>query len=273
MARLMRKRHLRHGRYSRLRRSKDFIAFLNAEQADLDGTGTGVTITLSGGVAATVTLTLAANPTDADTMTIGGKTYRFKNTTAQANDIKIGASAAATILNIVAAVAASGTGDGTDYHTGTTANANVSAADGTGDTVVFSALVAGVAGNDLTAAETFTNAGNVFGSDYLSGGVDRYIFNKSTHGYVAGDGPFVITAATTIPGGYTAGELLWVKEALDAGTFTMTTKKGGTVAKTFTTSGTGTLTLTKDDSAESIHEILKGTKARVLTAATDVDNL
>ncbi len=273
MARIMRKRHLRHGRYSRVRRSKDFEAFLAQEQATLSGTGAGKTVTLSGGVAATVTLTLAANPTDGDTMTIGGKTYRFKNTTAQANDIKIGANAAATILNIVAAVAASGTGDGSDYHTGTTANANVTAADGTGDTVVFSASAQGVAGNLLTAAETFTNAGNVFSGEYLSGGVDRYIMNNTAHGYVAGQGPFVLTAGTTIPGGYTAGELLWVKEVLSANTFTVGTDKDARSAKGFTTAGVGTLTFTKASSLKAVHEILKGKKAVVVAAATDVDNL
>lgn len=272
MARVIRRRHLRHGKFSRVRRGRDFETWLAQEQTDLSGTGTGVTITLSGGVSASTVLTLVANPTDGDTLTLGAKTYRFKTTIAQVNDVLRGADAAATIVSLVRAITA-GAGAGTDYFTGTTANASVTAADGTGDTVDITAIQAGVAGNLIAVSETFTNAGNVLSGEYLTGGIDRYILNKATHGFVAGDGPFVITAGTTIPGGYTAGELLWVKASLGSDTFTMTTKRGGTVAKTFTTAGTGTLTLTKASTQRTVHELLKKRKPATISAETDIDNL
>jgi hypothetical protein len=61
------------------------------------------------------------NPTDNDTIVIGLKTYRFKNTLAAANDVKIGASTTATMLSLSKAINLNGT-VGTDYYTGTTIN-------------------------------------------------------------------------------------------------------------------------------------------------------
>jgi hypothetical protein len=73
----------------------------------------------------TARLALGANPTDGDTMTIKGVTFRFKDTIAANGDIKIGNAAADTADNIVAALNALTTGgahfdafvDGTDYLT------------------------------------------------------------------------------------------------------------------------------------------------------------
>lgn len=117
-------------------------------------TSAGVVTGLVAGVKASVTLTGTANPADAETVAIGGKTYRFKNTTAQANDVKIGAALTDTLDNLKAAVNASGTGDGTDYHTGTTANANVDAGTKTATTLLFTAEAVGTAGNSVTSTET-----------------------------------------------------------------------------------------------------------------------
>ena len=61
------------------------------------------------------------NPADADTIQIGLRTYRFKNTLAQAYDVKIGANTNATMLSLSKAINLNGT-VGTDYYTGTTIN-------------------------------------------------------------------------------------------------------------------------------------------------------
>lgn len=58
----------------------------------------------------TCRLALGANPTDGDTMTIKGVTFRFKNTLAANGDIKIGADANATATNVAAALNALTTG-------------------------------------------------------------------------------------------------------------------------------------------------------------------
>lgn len=272
MARMIRRRHLRHGKFSRVRRGDDFLAWLTAEQTDLAGTGAGATVTLGGGTAATGTITLGANPTDGDTVTIGAKTYRFKNTTAQANDVKIGASATATGVNLDKAIQADGTGDGTDYHTGTTANASVTATNATG-VVTLTAIESGTAGNSIALSATFTSGSNLVSGSTLSGGTALDTFSKSTHGFVAGDGPFILTAGTTVPGGYTAGELLWIYSAPTTGTFKVTGKRGGREVKSFTYDGVGTLTLTKASTLRTIFELLKRRKPAAISAATDIDSI
>jgi len=59
--------------------------------------------------------TPANNPSDADTVTVSGVEFEFKNTAATAGQVKIGGSTALTLDNLVAAINGSGTGDGTDY--------------------------------------------------------------------------------------------------------------------------------------------------------------
>lgn len=58
----------------------------------------------------TCRLALGANPTDGDTFTLKGVTFRFKDTLAANGDIKIGNDAAATADNVVAALNALTTG-------------------------------------------------------------------------------------------------------------------------------------------------------------------
>ena len=70
----------------------------------------------------TGTWTPADNPSDADTLTINGVTITFKTTAATAGQVKIGASTADTLDNLVACLNNSGTGDGTDYVTLSAAN-------------------------------------------------------------------------------------------------------------------------------------------------------
>lgn len=60
------------------------------------------------------TLTLGANPTEDDTVTIAGVTFRFKASPTAAGDIDIGGTASDTADNLVAAIEG-GSGAGTDY--------------------------------------------------------------------------------------------------------------------------------------------------------------
>lgn len=142
-------------------------------------TTAGVVTGLLAGRKASVILTGTANPADTETVVIGGKTYRFKNTTAQANDVKIGAALTNTLDNLKAAVNASGTGDGTDYHTGTTANANVDASTKTATTLLFTAEAVGTAGNAVTSTETSTVLS--FSAATLSGGLAETATITSTY--------------------------------------------------------------------------------------------
>jgi hypothetical protein len=117
---------------------------------------------------ATGTLTsTGTNPADADTVTLDAQAYRFKNTTAQAYDVKIGASAAITLDNLKAAVNATGT-PGTEYHAGTNIHPTVSATTNTNTTQVFEAKTAGTGGNALASTDSGSQLS--FGAATLTGG-------------------------------------------------------------------------------------------------------
>lgn len=122
------------------------------------------------GTAATGVLTSdATNVTDGDTVTIDSTVYRFKNTLAAAYDVKIGASAAATILNLDAAMDASGT-PGTEYETGTLAHPSVLVSGTTATTISFIYARTGVAGNAVATTEASTHLS--WGAATLEGGED-----------------------------------------------------------------------------------------------------
>lgn len=82
------------------------------------------------GIAAIGDVRADVNPTDGDTLTVGltGNTlvYRFKNTLAAANDVKIGTTVQDTAANLNAAINL-GAGSGTAYHGGTPLNPFLSA--------------------------------------------------------------------------------------------------------------------------------------------------
>lgn len=157
-----------------------------AARMHAEGTVTIVDYTLAAPIAATQTLTMtgaitagvhavgtitsdATAPDDGDTVTIGAKTYTFKTTlTGAANEVLIGASAAAALDNLKSAVNASA-GAGTTYGTGTTANASVVATTNTDTTQLFVNRTVGTAGNSVATTETSAHLS--FGGATLAGGV------------------------------------------------------------------------------------------------------
>ena len=124
-------------------------------------------------VAATNTLVTTDLMKENDTVTIGAKTYRFRDAgnVINPNDVLIEATAAATLANLKAAVnleVAVG-----KYEATTTINATVSAGAVTaGGTMTFTAKTAGVAGNTLDTTATGVALGWSGGTD-LSGGADQ----------------------------------------------------------------------------------------------------
>src|SRR6056297_2735497 len=95
-------------------------------------------------------ISLESQPNTNDTITIGSQTYTFTNSVSSANEILIGAAEANTLQNIVYAVNASGGTEGTEWGTGTTANADVTAAlSDSGVEVVVTAKTSGVDGNEI----------------------------------------------------------------------------------------------------------------------------
>lgn len=121
-------------------------------------------------VAATGVLTLTQNAAEDNTVTIGNRTYRFKATPAQIDDVDIGGTASDSIDNLIAAIT-NGAGEGTAYFTGTTAHTQVTAADGAGNTMDVTAITAGAAGNSIATSDTLAGS-SAFGATELEGGAD-----------------------------------------------------------------------------------------------------
>jgi hypothetical protein len=114
-------------------------------------------------VASQGTLTMDTQPTDGDTMTIGGVTYTWLDTFVDAADnIFTGADLAAAKVNALAAIMATGGTPGTTHYTSQVKNPDVFAIAFAGDDMVITAEVPGTAGDTIATTETFTPVGNVF---------------------------------------------------------------------------------------------------------------
>lgn len=114
-------------------------------------------------VAATGTLTFTDAASDGETVTIGKNIYEFDTGDGVAEgNIAVDISGGATAPTVVTALV-----------TAMTENADVTAVDGTGDTVVITAKIKGTAANTIATTTTCVNAS--FGNATLSGGVDGTI--------------------------------------------------------------------------------------------------
>jgi len=124
--------------------------------------------------AATATLTSDATiPTNNDTVTIGAVTYTFKTALSGggtvANEVLLGANAAAALTNLKAAINLTA-GAGTTYGSGTVIHPTVVAGTLTATTLLLTAITAGTGGNSLVSTETSTHLS--FAGGTFSGGVN-----------------------------------------------------------------------------------------------------
>lgn len=152
-------------------------------------TGTITTSTLTPATFPESTLTSdATNNTEDETVTIGTTVYRWRDTLAQAYDVKLGASAAASLDNLKAAINASGT-PGTEYFAGTLAHPNVIATTNTDTTQKVISTTIGTADNALATTET--GAHTSWADTTLGGGT-----GTSVTGVATADATFVIDGVT-----------------------------------------------------------------------------
>jgi hypothetical protein len=274
------RRHLRHGRFERLRHSEGFAAYLARQDARLTSSATGKAVTADyvALVYASGLLTVGGQPTDTQTVTIGARVYTFQDTlTNVAGNVKIGASATATRDNLVAAITA-GAGSGTAYAAATTVHPTVTAV-AAGANITVTALTGGTEGNAIATTDTASNYG--FGAVTLEGGVDEVItpsFSATTHGITTGEGPYLFTTSGTLPEPFAsdgAGSLYWVINE-SASKLQLARSREAAIngeAIDLTGGGTGTHTLTKAMTSQGIFEMLKVNSTDRLNAATDVDAL
>lgn len=111
--------------------------------------------TTTNGAVATGSLAFTANPANNDTVTIGSVVYRFVNTLAQANDIKIGAAATNTAQSLADAINGEGE-QGVDYAAGTDIFLDNVEASLSGTTLTLTAKEMGVVGNSIALASSNT---------------------------------------------------------------------------------------------------------------------
>lgn len=135
----------------------------------------------------------ATNVSDGETCTIGSIVYRFKTSIAQAYDILIGASAAATLDNLKDAINGSGT-VGTTYYAGTYPHPKVVATTNTNTTQVVVARAIGTDGAAIGTTEanaiatTETSAHLSWGAATLAGGVAGARLLNNTITFASGPG-------------------------------------------------------------------------------------
>lgn len=123
----------------------------------------------AGGTKASQTLTLTENAANTNTVTIGAIVYTLQTTlTNVAYNVKIGADASATIDNLIAAITG-GAGAGTLYAAATTAHPLVTAAAGSGDTMVATARYTGTAANSYATTDTLAGSSAWGNTTLLSG--------------------------------------------------------------------------------------------------------
>lgn len=119
---------------------------------------------------ARATLALAAVPTANDTVTIGAQVYTFVASPSSAGDVLIGDTVADTISNLVAAILATPSLEGSSFGTGTVANVGASAWSFFDDQVLVYAKATGTAGNAVATTSSLTAAASGFNFATLVGG-------------------------------------------------------------------------------------------------------
>lgn len=124
---------------------------------------------------ATGVLTGTANLANADTVTIGGRTYTLQTVLTNVNgNVKIAATLALTLINLFNAINGEGGGvPGVDYATATEPHAQVDASAYTATTLTVRAKVGGTAGNAIATTDVGINAS--WGAATLAGGTNSAI--------------------------------------------------------------------------------------------------
>lgn len=154
---------------------------------------------------ATATLTSdTVIPTANDTVTVGAVTYTYKaSVTTTANEVALGASAAAALQNLKHAINLTGT-PGTHYGSATVIHPTVEASTLTATTLLLVAKTGGTGGNSLASTEASTHlsfGGSTFSGGSASSGVSSLLFTAEHPGtmeFSATDGTNTATTEVTV---------------------------------------------------------------------------
>lgn len=146
----------------------------------------------------------ATNVVEDEAVTIGAVTYTFKDAvTTVANTVKVGADAAASLVNLKHAINLTGT-PGTHYGSETVIHPTVTATTITATTLRLVAKVGGTAGNSLASTETSAHlsfGGTTFAGGSAATGVSSLIIRPEVPGLytaTATDGANTATATVRV---------------------------------------------------------------------------
>lgn len=160
----------------------------------------GTSGTTSAGVVASQTLTTTDVFTAGETITLGDVTYTIVDALSGAkNEVLKGASAAATLDNLKAAVNASA-GAGTTYGVGTVANPTVIATTNADDSQIFTAYTVGVAGNAIVSVTDAAAA--TFGAETFESGAEASTLITNTFTFPSGSGVYDFPEISFVRGLY-----------------------------------------------------------------------
>jgi len=143
------------------------------------GLAAGTTTVVTPQILATGQVSLSTNPNAGDQVTVGGTTYTFQTAVAAAGDVKVGATANATLVNLANAI--NGTAGANNAVGGlydSTANASATAVVPVGTTLTVSSLSSALASAAnavvlvIPAGKNTAGGIAVSGAGTLSGGVD-----------------------------------------------------------------------------------------------------
>jgi flagellin len=215
--------------------------------ANLNGTaGNAITSTVTGSGTETFTAGVLAGGTAGGTVAVGGKTYTFVTAlslTPTANEV-LGGTETNQLANLALAVN-QGAGEGTDYGTGTTQNANVAAGTASATALTFTASTAGTAGNFITGVSSTGS----FGTPDFAGGANAGsapIANAGDTVAVGGQTYTFVNALSTTPvanqvlvEATDSSSLANLENAVNGGTGSGATYSSNTVANTNVTAETG----------------------------------
>lgn len=144
-----------------------------ASVLNIDASGDLPQLLVTGNAKAARVLTFSGNAVDAETVTIGSTVYTFQDTlTNVAGHVKIGANAAASIVNLKNAINRNGLGTpGTDFATATVAHPSVTVTAFDATTLTATSIKSGTLYNTTATTETLTNG--AWAGATLTGGTGR----------------------------------------------------------------------------------------------------
>lgn len=206
--------------------------------------------TITQGIHAVSVLTSdTTNVAEDEVVVVGAITYRWRNTLAQAYDVKIGADAQASLVNLKKAINGTGVA-GTDYFAGTVAHTLVIANEITATTLKIWSRTVGTANNTLA---TTTTASHLSWADTTLGGgtgdsdagvaPNTVVVGSKTYSFVkelSETSGASAVANQVLYGGSVAVALDNLKLAINGGATAGTEYSTGTTAHTLVTATTNT---------------------------------